>query len=394
MMKHIKREQFIWDFLKKNQIPSLFKNVSLNNTLFINRKFLTEFAEKSPLIVNVSLFPTFLEYKLINETFYNTKKINNTNLLGAGISIEPDQTLERYINKTLSAHSRKNINRYKNRLETSFNINYEFYYGQITDDKYDFLISTLFHMLTKRFDEKDIDSTFLLNWDAYTKNLYDLINKKAASLFVIYHNEKPINISLNYHVNHKILFCECGAFDTDYSKFGLGHIDNYVLLKWCIENKYIYLDLGNGVSDYKKKWCNNFYDFQYLIFYKKNSIFAQVLLKTELVKITIKNNLKKIGVDQFYKNLRRFSNKRNTETINLISYDLKALNDFELKKYLQTNEVALDLSLYPFLNKPIYDFLYTNVENIDNVSAYKLSNKLNSYIIKGKNNQIEISFRD
>ncbi|CAH8286187.1 acetyltransferase (GNAT) family protein [Mariniflexile fucanivorans] len=385
-MKYIKREQFIWNFLKGNEIPTFFKNVSLNSTIFNNPTNSSNQVENLPLVINLSLFPTFLEYKFLNEESYSTIKINNTNLSGAGIHIQPNQSLENYINKTLSTQSRKNLKKYKNRLESSFNIKYEYIYGEISDIKYHFLMAALFEMLTKRFDEKNMESVFLINWEVYTKNLFHLINNKKASLFVIYDNEKPISISLNYHIKSKILFSECGAFNIDYNKFGLGHIDNYILLKWCIDNQYVYLDLGNGVSDYKKKWCNSIYEFQYLIFYKKNSNISKLIIIPELIKVKTKNFLKKIGVDVYIKKLKRFwNNSNNIHTINTKTYSVEVLPISELTNYPKLIEITVDLNLYSFLNKPIYDFLYSNIEHIDNICVYKLENKPQEYLIKGKN---------
>ena len=96
-------------------------------------------------------------------------------------------------------------------------------------------------------------------------------------MFVIYHDTRPISISLNFHYNERILFSDCASYDIDYEKFGLGHIDLYKHLEWCLENNYAFLDLGNGVSEYKSKWCNIFYNFHYFLYFKKKSIFAMAI---------------------------------------------------------------------------------------------------------------------
>ena len=78
----------------------------------------------------------------------------------------------------------------------------------------------------------------MMEWDDNIKNLHALINQKKASLFVIYDGDRPISISLNRHINNSILFSETHSYDVEYSKYGLGHVDNYMLLNWCINNNF------------------------------------------------------------------------------------------------------------------------------------------------------------
>src|SRR5690606_9401311 len=124
--------------------------------------------------------------------------------------------------------------------------------------------------LTKRFEQRNDTNHILINWERYKNILFPLINEKKASIFVIYNNESPIQISINFHYG-KTFFAHIPAYDVDYAPYGLGNTAVYKQLEWCIENNYEYLDMGNGYLEYKKRWCNYQYDLETHIFYKKTS---------------------------------------------------------------------------------------------------------------------------
>ena len=245
-MSIIKRNQFLWDFLKKEIIPKNVESVTLNNITFDN----STFVEKSiNQLAVISLVPSYLNLKFKNKEILKEFKINNTNLDGSGITFNENDTLESYLQNTLGKKTRKNVQRFWNRLNQSFNIKVTYYHGQISKETFTFLMSSLYNFLTKRFNDKQEVNSYLINWDKKIEPAFNLINHKKASLFVIYNEETPINITLNYHTFNTILFSEMNGFDTNYYKFGLGHIDLYLHLKWCLDNNYKFLDLGNVTLD-------------------------------------------------------------------------------------------------------------------------------------------------
>ena len=72
-MKHIKRDQFIWDFQNHETIPNCYEKVLLNETVFTN-----ETARANPEhVLYVSLVPTYLDYVLVNHNAYHHKKISH-----------------------------------------------------------------------------------------------------------------------------------------------------------------------------------------------------------------------------------------------------------------------------------------------------------------------------
>ena len=378
-MKHIKREQFIWNFQNQEIIPSCYENVFFNNTTYTN-----ENATASPEpVLYVSLVPTYLNYTLVNQEQYNQKKISHKGKDGAGMLIDGDYTVDSYLQKFTKRQLRVNLKRAITRLEEAFNITYEYNFGFITEEKYLFLLSELKSMLEKRFLEKNMENMFLKDWELHTKELFNLINSKKASFFVIYSDEKPISISLNMHIKNSILFAKTNAYDTDYAKFSLGHLDNYLLLGWCLENKYHFLDLGFGIMDYKMKWCNLFYDFEYHIYSKKGSVIANSITSFEATKIKLKNTIKTYKIRERLQNVTTSIKKKevliedseandNQETL-VATTDF---NDTDLK------EINLKNEAYKSIRQPIYDYLYTNKLHIDAIKTYAVVTEENSFVFK------------
>lgn len=288
-MSLIKQYQFLSD--NNASTPSIYQYIFINNKKILHKNFIKD--NEAPKVFYVSLYPTFLEAKLGYEN-YVTKKIEHKGPSCAGVLFDKNYTIESYLNEFTKRQFRKNLRSAIKKLESSFNITYEYNFGNISQEKCTFLLKNLYIMTTERFKKLNKSSLFMKSWEDKTKDLDQLINKKEASLFVIYDNDKPISISLNRHENNSVLFSEIHSYNMDYSKYSLGHLDNYMLIKWCIENSYDYLDLGMGNLDYKKKCCNALYNWEYHIYYAKNSFAAVSIAYFEILKIKIKNFIKSI----------------------------------------------------------------------------------------------------
>ena len=100
-------------------------------------------------------------------------------------------------------------------------------------------------MLIKRFEQRNDVSQTLTQWDRYKEMYFSLINEKRASLFVIYHENTPIVISLNHHFQGR-LFSAISSYDIDFGKFSLGSVEIYKKLDWCIANQHQSYEMGMG----------------------------------------------------------------------------------------------------------------------------------------------------
>lgn len=379
--KHIKREQFIWEFQNFETIPSCFQELKIGTTTYTNPKAITNKAS----VVYVSLVPTYLNTTLTNANEYHKKTIHHTGKNGVGIVFDGSfKSVDEYLKKTNKRKLRDNLKRAKKRLETSFNIRYEVIFGSITNEKYTYLLSECQRMLEARFKEKNIENMFLKEWEWHTKALFNLINTKKASIFIIYSDDKPINISINTNLKNGILMAKANAFDTDYSKFSLGHIDIFLHVEWCIKNNYQFLDLGFGVLDYKAKWCNVFYDFEYHLYRKKQNALAAVIATMEAIKIHIKNTIKTYS-KRFKKYLKPASLQADiplNNPINLLETDTALVGD-------DAKEIDLNNPNYAFLRQHVYDYLYHTKQHIKTIKVYQNPNKANSYIVKVTDNLVK-----
>lgn len=386
-MSLINRQQFLWDFLKKEMIPNCIESVELNGFSFINKNRTSDNLDNKHLAI-ISLAPNYLKFNFNKKEPYLEKKIDNLHLDGCGIIINEKETLESYMQNVLSTQTRKNVQRLWNRLNQSFNIEIKYYFGHISEETCESLLLKLYSMLVRRFNNKKTINSFLYNWQNNTQNIFNLINSKKACLIVICSDGEPINITLNYHSHDSILFSEFNGFDIDFYKFGLGDIGNYVLLKWCIANNYKYLDLGNGVMDHKKKWCNSFYEMQYIVLFNNKNLVSKTLASIEIFKIKTKNSLKQIRLDTFIIYLKHFlkSPKTDSKSANM-TYNLEKMDADACVKL--EDVVVVDLKANDFLKKPVYDSIFNSKEHINDIIIYKFSK--DTHIIKGKKTTLKLT---
>jgi len=177
-----------------------------------------------------------------------------------------------------SSKSRYNFRRSVKQLNEKYEITKKMFFGDIQREEYDQLINDFQRILEIRFDAKNTHNTVLPMWDFYKEVLFPLINEKRVALFVIYDSGKPIAMSFNFAYDDNMAVA-MRTFDISYSRMGLGNIEIYYLIEWCIENKIKILDFSKGESDYKERWCDTEYLYEHHIIYDSNSLKAKTTAK-------------------------------------------------------------------------------------------------------------------
>ncbi|OIQ27488.1 MAG: hypothetical protein BM564_11990 [Bacteroidetes bacterium MedPE-SWsnd-G2] len=170
-----------------------------------------------------------------------------------------------------SSKSRYNFDRSTRVLETKFNISYKVYFGAISDEDYFREMKALKKLLAKRFDAKGTFNTVLPIWDFYLDLVLPLIKEKKANLNVIYNDNEPIAMSINFIAGSQVIIA-IRTFDIDYNRNNIGNIEIYKLLEWAMDFNMQIVDFSKGNTDYKKRWSTNEYHFENHIIYQKGKL--------------------------------------------------------------------------------------------------------------------------
>jgi len=377
---------FYKDFFELNSIPNIY-NVFGYFDKKIERKFSSvNYKFKNPKIYSFKFFPSYLDYKLLIPKNFRIQKVKQK--LGFAIYIKDNNTIDEYL-KECSTQHRKNVIRAINRLESCFDITSKMYFGDIPADHYHFIMGKLKQMIINRFNQRNGRNKTIDNWEYYANSTLDLIKKKKASLFVIYNKETPIEISINYH-QESIMYSSISSYDLDYGKFSLGNVDIYKQLEWCMSNNIHFFDMGYGDFDYKRKWTNHIYDFEdHVIFHKLNffgvcyAVFKKYTYK--IIDYLISKNIN----DKFYQLIKQ--KKESDSTIYNFEYNL--IPTTKLIDNVNGMLINLNLDEYQFLRKPVYDYLYKNQKNQNDIYVYQTNDKSNLYILKDNDSLLEIKFQ-
>lgn len=382
---------------KPGKVFSLFENL-----LFVKSKFLplyinvgkthtkgmsysisgSNIQDSDGKILLVYDVPGFFE---LPETNHNRVKLHKVKQYpGFLINLNQYGDFNDYMARTFKKSSRYKLKKYKRKLETCFDIKYTMFYGEMSKSDYDFIFKVFKELLIKRFEDKQITNNILekQEWDFYREVAYPMILQKKAGLFVINDGTQPIGVTLTYFSN-EILFDAITVFDIDYSKFHLGSINIMKLIEWCLEHKIKVFDFSKGYFDYKKRWANKQYDFEYHIFYDSYSFTAKAIaffLKSYFsLKQTLRDKKVNEKLHQFTFWARNFFHNKKSS----IKYEFSTLKqEFTNEEF---NEIDYRASENHFLKTMIFDFLYLNNESYTNLRVYKRAGTGNTtFLLCGK----------
>lgn len=304
---------------------------------------------------------------------------------GYAINISKFQDVESYI-RSQYKNKAKTIRRFVNRLESCFDIKYMFFYGEISKEDYTYLLAVLRKMIVQRFRQRNEQSKSLLHWERTVERTLPLVLSRKASIFVIYDRDKPIEIAINYHFK-QIMFSYISSYDIDYSKFGLGHVEIYKQLEWCIENNFTRFEMGWGNLDYKRRWSNDLYDFEQHLIYNKKSFTAKYKAIIQEIFIHVKMYLISKNVHVWFRKI-----KNGLTSTKKTLYRKYEINPVELiPNEINLTKIEFENEEYSFLRKIIYDFLYSEVDHISKIKVYEVD-KNNIYFIQGSKNIIKVVF--
>ncbi|WP_203258679.1 GNAT family N-acetyltransferase [Hyunsoonleella ulvae] len=335
---------------------------------------------------------TFSIYDIPNYLKLDTEKNpNNTRVLKAPlyngflINLQKYHSLDFYLSKKLGRGRKSQLKRYKKRLDLCINPNYKVFFGEITRLEYDTLFMILKELIVKRFNQKKEINFELPYLEVYHKIMFALIHNKEAAIFAIYHQNKPICITLNFIYQHTVFHWN-SVYDTAYDMFNIGHVNMLNHLNWSFENNIRVFDMGRGDFNHKRKYIDTKYEYEEHFFcHSKGPIsklkvyigYSKAYLKYYLIILLKKINFHKLyGI---YSKLKfRISNKSNRlKKKNTYKYQL--LDKIPKPEYLtEIDYFNLDSNLTRTVNK----FIFDKRQKVINTIIYSYSKSSYTYFLK------------
>ncbi|MCK8480611.1 GNAT family N-acetyltransferase [Psychroserpens algicola] len=349
----------------------------------------TDYKGKTFLIYDV---PTYFDTEPFHPPESSSLKLKKMfQYQGFLMDISNFKDKDEYINAQFSSKNRREFRSNQRRLETCFNIRYEFINEEISQAKFDVLFDQFHALLNERFEGKQVNYHHLSKdkWAYYSELVFEMLKEKKASLLIIYNEDNPIGITLNFHAD-KVLFETITVFNPDYYKFSIGKTSIIKLLEWCFDHGYQISDFSKGDFDYKHKWGNLAYDFNYHILYDSKSIRSILTSKYIEYFYILKLYLRKRKVNELYRKYKfLMSNKKTVETSQYSNVKVSSIQQFETSDY---DLIQFEKDDYKFLRVCVFSFAFANPENISNIKVYKHKSLENTYLISGTKKAQQVTF--
>ncbi|MCE2612398.1 GNAT family N-acetyltransferase [Flavobacteriaceae bacterium D16] len=287
--------------------------------------------------------------------------------------------IDEYLKNQFSSNRRWQLRSALKKFENAFNTSFEVVTGKnVTKERHHKLFKTFYQLLLRRYNSKGEDHVFLnpKRWE-YLKDLaYTLITEEKAGLFILYANNKPVAINLNY-LSDGNLILGLPVFDIDYDRFKIGHITTLKTLQWCLDHGISSYDLSKGYYKYKEQWGNLHYNFYYHVIFDKRSFWSSFIGYLISYFFLLKGWLRFriLPLFRYFKNILSFKAPHKK-----IPY--KILDDNSNSSEM----VKVSASDYESKNiiKPLNDFLFKYSENFKAVEVFQLNE--NTFLFKSEQN--------
>lgn len=281
---------FYYEFFEKHSLPIWFKSSETIKT-DQNTPEKIQFNHKLKRFTVVNCTPNYSEFEnlIINPEFgYFTKTFRKGYLM----DFSGFKSSSEYLRYNLNSKTYKNLRNDINRLKKQFTIRFEIFYGNnLNPESFHELFQIFEKFIQARFKKLNKKHTGYMRWEEYETNVLSMIIKKKASLMVLYSEDKPIGISLNYHYKD-IIDSAITSFDISYSKYSIGKQMFVYQLQWAIENSFQIIDLRWGNYGYKIKFANRTIKYKTHVLYNKNSILEKMVAYTLLIALKWNYQLK------------------------------------------------------------------------------------------------------
>ncbi|MFV0540100.1 MAG: GNAT family N-acetyltransferase [Aestuariibaculum sp.] len=378
---------FFTDLFEKRKVPAICNiNGQQTDTEPVNKSEIKQYEiNLDRSITSLQLVPEYLNITISPD--FHLKSVFQKKSYAA--NLKSCHSAEDYLKTYFKGNFRNNVRKSVRRVNICLNVDYKVFYGNISSTEYTNLMADFHNILKKRFEYLNTRNLVLENWQHYLDSTYTLIQKKEACLFVIYNKKEPIAFALNYPFND-VLYFGVPTFDLSYSKFSLGNVVLYKILEWCFDNNFNFFDLGYGDFRNKINWSNTNYNYNHLLICKNNSFKAKwyygyLKYKYLAIDYLISKN--------FHTFIRTLKNKvKGVKATALPIFTFSEITNNLATESSHLQEIEINGNTPPHIKMAVYDFVYTKIENINDITIYRSSTDLNTYIVKGKNNQLCLTF--
>ncbi|WP_445381928.1 GNAT family N-acetyltransferase [Robiginitalea sp. IMCC43444] len=214
-------------------------------------------------------------------------------------------TLEGYMEKVISSRSRGKFGRTLRNFNSKFSLACKFYGQGTNKNKLEELLDLLNQWMSQRFSElkrynNNLDPD---EWAFHKDVTLALISEGKAGLFCVLNGDKPVALTILY-LSETTAFDVIRSFDIEYAAYRPGTICTMKQIEWCIENGFKYLDFSKGHFEYKQRWCNEPYDFEYHILFDRKSLKAQFFACYFFGYYQLKTYLRRLGLDLIWQRLK------------------------------------------------------------------------------------------
>ncbi len=293
--------------------------------------------------------------------------------------------LEGYMTENFGRKSRNKLRRDRRRLEGSFDMEYRFYFGEISGEEHEQLFHVFRQLMEKRYGEKGEVNNNLepTEWNFYKEVSLQMIREQRAALLVIYAQGRPVGFMLNY-LSEDILFQAITVFDTDYSHFNIGTTGFLELIDWCYGHGIKILDFSKGYYPYKAAWGNRSYVFEYHVLYDRKSAVARIKAYLLAAFFRLKQGLRALKLNSLIHRMAfRFGSGHSGKEGSSHSYSFEEL--VGEPPAMEPEPLNPDKAENAYLKRGLVDFLYFNHEHYRDARIFRLRNIENRFLLQGKN---------
>ncbi|GAA3788271.1 hypothetical protein GCM10022271_21070 [Corallibacter vietnamensis] len=301
-------------------------------------------------------------------------------------------SLDVYLKTIYKSNTRSKLRRNVNRLEACFDVEYIMYYGCISKTDFDVVFDKFYKLFEKRYTDKNEPCGELEPklWGFYSELVYEMINKKQASLFVIYCDKQPVGITFSYHSPDKLVEA-LTVFDIDYYRYNIGHTTILKMLEWSFNNNVEIFDYTQGDFDYKKRWSNDTYKTHYYLFYDSKSIISQIVALGVVSYFNLKRYLRDKNFNSTYHKLKHRLFKSSVIKESFVEpfiVEIIVEGDVEIS---HLKEIDIYSSGFMSPRRALFDFLYMNPQSVKNLKIFKSNKDVDTYFVFGDANVLKIS---